>query len=191
MLPILLIFAYLIGSISAAILTCKAMNLPDPRTQGSKNPGATNVLRIGGKKAAVITLLGDGLKGLIPVLVAQFFGCDLIVVAGVGLSAFLGHLYPVFFRFQGGKGVATFLGVLLGLNYLSALAFALTWFVVAKGLKLSSLSALVATLLTPLYVFIFIHNGQVVMVISLMCVWIFYTHRNNIRRLLSGKEGKI
>lgn len=192
MLPILIITGYLIGSISSAILVCKAFGLPDPRTQGSNNPGATNVLRIGGKKAAAITLIGDGAKGAIPVLIAQYLGIDLFTVSLVSLAAFLGHVYPVFFGFKGGKGVATFLGALFALNYLVGLSFALIWIFIAKVLKISSLSALIATLLTPI-IFYFLSNKDLnaTYVVTLICVWIFYTHKSNIQRMLSGGESKI
>jgi len=147
---LLIIGAYLIGSISTAIIVCRLMGLPDPREGGSGNPGATNVLRIGGekgKKAAAITLLGDSLKGLIPVLVAQGMGLEPLWIVLVGFMAFIGHLYPVFFKFQGGKGVATMLGVMFGLSLPIGLAVAGTWLFVAKVLKISSLSALIAALL--------------------------------------------
>jgi len=192
MLPILIIAGYLIGSISSAILVCKAFGLPDPRTQGSNNPGATNVLRIGGKKAAAITLIGDGAKGTIPILVAQYLGLDLFTMTLIALATFLGHVYPVFFGFKGGKGVATLLGSLFALNYLVGLSFALIWVFVAKVLKISSLSALIATLLTPV-IFYFLSNKDLnaTYVILLICVWIFFTHRSNIQRLLSKQEGNI
>lgn len=192
MLPILIIAGYLIGSISSAILVCKIFGLPDPRTQGSNNPGATNVLRIGGKKAAAITLIGDGTKGAIPVFIAQYLGVDLFTMTLVALAAFLGHVYPVFFNFRGGKGVATFLGALFALNYLVGLSFALIWVFIAKILKISSLSALIATLLTPA-IFYFLSNKDLhtTYVITLICAWIFFTHRSNIQKILSGKEGKI
>ncbi|MBT4315567.1 MAG: glycerol-3-phosphate 1-O-acyltransferase PlsY [Candidatus Thioglobus sp.] len=191
MLPTLIICAYLIGSISAAIIVCKILNLPDPRTQGSNNPGATNVLRIGGKKAAAIVLIADGLKGVAPVLVANYLGFSLLDVSLVALAAFLGHVYPVFFGFKGGKGVATFLGALFALNYLAGLSFALTWVFVAKVLKISSLSALIATLLAPLYFYLITNELEATYVIGIICLWIFYTHRSNIQRMLSGEEGKI
>ncbi len=191
MLPTLIICAYLIGSISAAIIVCKILNLPDPRTQGSNNPGATNVLRIGGKKAAAIVLIGDGLKGSIPVLVAQYLGVELFEMALVALAAFLGHVYPIFFGFKGGKGVATFIGALLALNYLVGLSFAITWLFVAKVLKISSLSALIATLLTPVYFYFITNNLEATYVIGVICIWIFFTHRSNIQRMLSGEEDSI
>lgn len=191
MLPTLIICAYLIGSISAAIIVCKILNLPDPRTQGSNNPGATNVLRIGGKKAAAIVLIADGLKGTIPVLTAHFLGLELFELTLVALAAFLGHVYPIFFGFKGGKGVATFIGALLALNYLVGLSFAITWLFVAKVLKISSLSALIATLLTPVYFYFITNNLEATYVIAVVCVWIFFTHRSNIQRILSGEEGSI
>jgi len=191
MLPILIISAYLIGSISMAIIICKILDLPDPRTQGSNNPGATNVLRIGGKKAAAATLLGDGLKGVIPVAIGQYLGLDIQAVALIALGAFLGHVYPVFFGFKGGKGVATFIGSLLALNYFVGLAFVATWLFVAKVLKISSLSALIATLLTPLYLYLITNNIEATAIVGLICIWIFYTHRSNIKRMLSGEEDAI
>ncbi len=191
MLPILIFCAYLIGSISTAIIVCKVLKLPDPRTQGSNNPGATNVLRIGGKKAAAITLIGDGLKGVVPVLIAHYLEFGLVDVALVALFSFLGHVYPVFFGFKGGKGVATFLGALLAINYIAGLGFVITWLFVAKVLKISSLSALIATLLTPIYFYLITLDVIASYVISIICLWIFYTHRENIKRILSGDEGKI
>lgn len=192
MLPILIIASYLIGSISSAILVCKAFGLPDPRTQGSNNPGATNVLRIGGKKAAAITLIGDGVKGAVPVLIAHYFGVDLFALTLVALAAFLGHVYPIFFGFKGGKGVATLLGALFALNYLVGLSFALIWVFVAKVLKISSLSALIATLLTPvIFYFLSGENLNATYIVTLICAWIFFTHKSNIQRMLSGDEGKI
>lgn len=191
MLPALIAFAYLIGSISSAIIACKILNLPDPRTQGSNNPGATNVLRIGGKKAAAITLIGDGLKGATPILIAHYLALDTLEMTILILAAFLGHVYPIFFGFKGGKGVATFLGALLALNYLVGISFALTWIFVAKVLKISSLSALIATLLTPIYFYLIIGNLVATYAIILICLWIFYTHRSNIKRLFNHQEKKI
>lgn len=188
---ILVVSAYLIGSVSAAIITCKLMGLADPRSQGSRNPGATNVMRIGGKKAAAITLLGDGLKGLLPVLIAVWLGVDATTVAAVAMSAFLGHLYPVFFGFAGGKGVATAIGVLLAMAWPVGLAFVATWLVVAKVLKISSLSALIASVLMPAYMWLLEPEPvyfQMSLVMSVLLVW---RHRSNIQRLLSGDEGRI
>jgi glycerol-3-phosphate acyltransferase PlsY len=149
------------------------------------------VLRIGGKKAAAVVLVADGLKGAIPVLIAQFLGLELFELTLVALAAFLGHVYPIFFGFKGGKGVATFIGALLALNYLVGLSFAVTWLFVAKVLKISSLSALIATLLTPVYFYLITDNLDATYVIGVICTWIFFTHRSNIQRILSGEEGSI
>ena len=191
MLPLLIIFAYLIASISMAIIICKILDLPDPRTQGSNNPGATNVLRIGGKKAAATTLIGDGLKGFIPVALGHYLGFGAQELVLIALSAFLGHVYPIFFGFKGGKGVATFIGSLLALNYFAGLAFIATWLFVAKVLKISSLSALIATFLTPLFFYLLTDELEATYILALISIWIFYTHRSNIKRMLSGEEGSI
>ncbi|QKQ24443.1 glycerol-3-phosphate 1-O-acyltransferase PlsY [Candidatus Ruthia endofausta] len=188
---ILLLISYLIGSISTAIIICKMLNLPDPRTQGSNNPGATNVLRIGGKKAAAITLIGDGLKGAIPVLIAHYLAFNMFNITWVVLVVFLGHVYPILFGLKGGKGVATFLGALLALSYLTGFGFIITWVFVAKVLKISSLSALIATALTPIYFYLITNNLASTYVITLICLWIFYTHQSNIKRLLNKQENKI
>jgi glycerol-3-phosphate acyltransferase PlsY len=183
--------AYLLGSISSAIIVCRLMGLPDPRTQGSNNPGATNVLRIGGKKAAAVTLLGDALKGLIPMLLAHALNAPSLVLALTALAAFLGHLYPVFFGFQGGKGVATALGVQFGLYWPIGLSVALIWLFVAKGMKISSLAALIAMALAPLIVWWFRPAPELIIMQLVMSVWLFWRHRSNITNLISGKEGKI
>ena len=188
---ILLAAAYLLGSVSAAIITCRLMGLTDPRTAGSNNPGATNVLRIGGKKAAAITLLGDMLKGLIPVLIAKALGLSLGWQAMVGLAAFLGHLYPAFYQFKGGKGVATAIGVYFGLNIWAGALIALTWLFIAKVLKISSLAALIATLLAPLYFYLLTANGWLSLIMIVMTLFIFWRHQSNISKLLQGKESKI
>ncbi|MFC1772624.1 glycerol-3-phosphate 1-O-acyltransferase PlsY [Pseudomonadota bacterium] len=189
---LLLIFAaYLLGSISSAIIVCRLLNLPDPRGQGSGNPGATNVMRIGGKKAAAITLIGDMLKGLIPVLVAKFLGASIAVQALVAVAAFLGHLYPVFFGFRGGKGVATALGVLLGLHWPVGLLTIATWLVIAKLFKVSSLAALLSILVTPLYIWWLIPERSLIIAMLFMGTLLFWRHRSNIRNLLDGSEGEI
>ena len=187
----LILLAYLLGSLSAAIITCRIMGLPDPRTQGSNNPGATNVLRIGGKRAAAFALLGDFLKGLVPVLIGQALGMDALVLALIGLAAFLGHLYPVFFRFQGGKGVATALGIILGLSWQVALAALLTWLVVAKVFRISSLSALTAAVLTPLYCYLLAPQQEYILLFSVLSLLLIWRHRSNIRKLLSGEEKRV
>lgn len=186
-----LVFAYLCGSVSTAILVCRLMGLPDPRSEGSRNPGATNVLRIGGKKAAAITLAGDFLKGLIPVLVARAFGFGPEVLAATAFAAFLGHLYPVFFGFQGGKGVATALGVMVGLSWQVALAALATWLVVARVSKISSLAALSAATLSPLYALLFGLPGAYALALLPMVALLLWRHRENIRRIRAGTESRI
>ena len=188
---LLILIAYLFGSLSAAIILCRLLGLPDPRTQGSGNPGATNVLRIGGKKAAAATLFLDMLKGLLPVLLARALEAPLEIQAAVAFAAFLGHLYPVFFRFQGGKGVATALGVLLGLNWLVGLATIATWLVMALLFRISSLAALTAILLTPLYVWLLDRQVPLLAVAGAITLLLFWRHRSNIRKLLDGTEGRI
>ena len=186
----LVVFAYLLGSVSAAIITCKVMGLPDPRAEGSRNPGATNVLRYGGKKAAAITLFGDMLKGLIPVLIARLAGADDSVMAAVAMAAFLGHLYPVFFGFHGGKGVATAMGVFLGLSWPLALALLATWVLMAKVFKVSSLAALTAAALAPLYTW-FLEPSPIYFSLSVaIAILLLWRHRSNIQRLIAGTEGK-
>ena len=180
--------AYLTGSVSSAIIVCSAMGLADPRENGSGNPGATNVMRIGGKKAAAITLAGDALKGLVPVLLAKMLDVDSLILSFVVFAAFLGHLYPVFFGFKGGKGVATSLGVTLGVNWLLGLAVAGTWFVVYKISKISSLSALVAATLSPLYVWLIVADVNLLIIFSLISLILLWRHKSNIQRLLAGQE---
>ncbi|MEA3243338.1 MAG: glycerol-3-phosphate 1-O-acyltransferase PlsY [Pseudomonadota bacterium] len=188
---LLIVGGYLFGSVSSAIITCRVLGLPDPRSQGSGNPGATNVLRIGGKKAAAVTLVGDMLKGLIPVLVAKLLGTDMAVQAAVALAAFLGHLYPVFFAFKGGKGVATLLGVLLGIHWPVGLLTIATWLVIAKVFKISSLAALLSILVTPLYIWWLIPDMSLMIAMLLMGTLLFWRHRSNIKNLLEGAEGEI
>ncbi|WP_455234292.1 glycerol-3-phosphate 1-O-acyltransferase PlsY [Thiogranum longum] len=183
--------AYLMGSLSSAIIICRLLGLPDPRGEGSGNPGATNVLRLGGKKAAAATLAGDMLKGLIPVLIARALNADLVVQAAVASAAFLGHLYPVFFGFRGGKGVATALGVLLGLNWVVGLMTIGTWLVVAYLFKISSLAALVAILMTPLYLWWRIPEPALIIAMIFMGTLLFWRHRSNIGKLIKGTESRI
>lgn len=183
--------AYLIGSVSSAIVICRLMGLPDPRNQGSGNPGATNVMRIGGKKAAGITLLGDMLKGLVPVYGVNLLGGPIELLAATGLAAFMGHLYPVFFGFKGGKGVATSIGVLLGFSWLLGLAFIATWLLIYKVGKISSLSALIASVLSPLYAWLIVGNPVLVAAAALMAAILLWRHKSNIQRLLDGAEKTI
>lgn len=188
---LLVIGAYLVGSLSSAIIVCRLMGLPDPRTEGSNNPGATNVLRIGGKKAAAITLFGDWIKGVLPMLAAHAFGASPATLAAVGLAAFAGHLYPVFFGFRGGKGVATALGVQTGLTWQLGLAVALVWLVMAKVVNISSLSALVSMALAPVFVWLFWPDPWLIGMQVVITVVLYWRHRSNIRNLVSGTEGKI
>lgn len=185
------LLAYSIGSVSSAIIVCKLMGLPDPRSEGSGNPGATNVLRIGGKKAAALTLVGDMLKGYIPVALAVWFGLDSLIIIAIGVAAFVGHLWPVFFEFKGGKGVATELGVLFGLNPIIGAISALIWLFIAKGLKISSLAALVAMAVAPILTWFVAGSTDWVVGVALMSVVLIWRHKSNIQRLLSGEESMI
>ncbi len=195
----LVIASYLFGSVSTAIITCKLMGLPDPRTSGSNNPGTTNVLRIGGKKAAFITLLGDMFKGTIPVLITQFiiyfevasFDQPFMVLALVGIAAFLGHLYPIFFKFKGGKGVATALGVLLGWSWILFVATGATWLITSFVTRYSSLSALVSFLVAPLYVYLVTQDATITIVCVVMTAMLYWRHGSNIKKLIAGEEKKI
>jgi glycerol-3-phosphate acyltransferase PlsY len=186
-----LVGAYLLGSLSSAIIVCKLMGYDDPRQGGSGNPGATNVKRLYGNKPAAITLVGDMLKGVLPVVAAHWAALSPEMIALVGFAAFVGHLYPVFFGFHGGKGVATMLGVMFGLSLPIGLAVAGTWLFVAKVLKISSLSALIATALAPLYVYFLSGEMTWVGVTLVMTVILFWRHKGNIQRLLSGEESQI
>ena len=192
--------AYLLGSLSFAVIVSRVMGLSDPRSYGSKNPGATNVLRSGSKPAAIATLLLDALKGWLPVALVVWygdrFGLQEGTVALVGLAAFLGHLYPVFFRFQGGKGVATALGVLFGVDWMLGLAVALTWLIIAFFFRYSSLASLVAAVFAPVY-YLF-GNGvawyadkRIALALGVMALLLFWRHRENIGRLAQGKESRL
>ncbi|MGQ0657135.1 MAG: glycerol-3-phosphate 1-O-acyltransferase PlsY [Chromatiales bacterium] len=192
MVPALLVlFSYLIGSLSTAIIVCRIVGAPDPRTVGSRNPGATNVLRVAGRKAAAATLLGDSLKGLLPVLVGRLMDLEPAALAAAGFAAFLGHLFPVFFRFQGGKGVATFIGVLLGLALPVGLFFIAVWLLVAKLVKISSLAALGAAFLAPFLTWLLGYPLTQLAVILAMVALLFWRHRANIRKLIDGTEPRI
>lgn len=190
-LYILPLLAYLLGSVSSAVVIARVMGLQDPRETGSKNPGATNILRYGGKTAAILTLAGDILKGAIAVLVAQALTADPIIIALTGFAAFLGHLFPVFFGFRGGKGVATALGVWLALNLWVGLALIGTWVLVAALFRYSSLSALMASLAAPLYVAWLSPGMPYLVTMIVMSAILIFRHRSNIRNLLAGTETKI
>ena len=189
------VVAYLIGSLSFAVIVSKLMGLNDPRHYGSKNPGATNVLRSGNKKAAVLTLLLDALKGYVPVLIVQRFalalGFEDTTIAFVGVAAFLGHLFPVFFRFQGGKGVATAAGVLLAFEPLLGLGVLLTWIGVAAALRYASLASVVAALVAPFGMMLFFDRPIVALAVSVMSLLLVWRHWRNLLKLLAGKESRI
>lgn len=192
LLSILLpVVGYLIGSVSSAIVVCRLMGLADPRQSGSNNPGATNVLRLGGKKAAAITLAGDVVKGLIPVLLAASLDASPAIMAATGLGAFLGHLYPVFFGFKGGKGVATAAGVLIGISWLASLILIGIWLFVALLSRYSSLAALGATLASPVVLHLLGLDPAFVLLAMVMAAFLFWRHRANIGRLRRGEESRI
>ncbi|ODU10248.1 MAG: glycerol-3-phosphate acyltransferase [Rubrivivax sp. SCN 71-131] len=187
--------AYLIGSLSFAVIVSRVMGLSDPRSYGSKNPGATNVLRSGNKTAAVLTLALDALKGFVPVLAAGLLaprlGFGEATVAWVGFAAFLGHLFPVFFRFQGGKGVATAAGVLLGLNPLLGLATLATWLIIAAFFRYSSLAAIAAAVFAPFYQMLIWGGGAALLPLIAMSLLLLWRHGGNMRKLINGTEGRI
>ena len=192
--------AYLLGSLSFAVIVSRMMGLSDPRSYGSKNPGATNVLRSGSKAAAVITLLLDALKGWLPVVLVRCcgkpYGMEEGTLALVGLAAFLGHLYPVFFRFQGGKGVATALGVLMGVDAYLGLAVCASWLIIAFFSRYSSLASLVAAVFAPVYYVMgagiaWYLEKPVLLVMVIMAAFLFWRHSQNISRLLKGTESKL
>jgi glycerol-3-phosphate acyltransferase PlsY len=187
---ICIIIAYLLGSISSAIIICKLFGYPDPRTVGSYNAGATNVLRVAGKKLAILTLVFDVLKGFVAVMIARTLGLDNFVLGIVALAAFLGHIYPIFFKFQGGKGIATGIGVMLALSLHLGVLVIITWVVVAATFRYSSLAALVAFVLAPIYAF-FVTNRQYVIALIVITLIILWRHRENIRRLIQKIEPKI
>jgi glycerol-3-phosphate acyltransferase PlsY len=197
---IFVICAYLLGSVSFAVLMSKAFGLADPRTYGSGNPGATNVLRSGKKAAAVLTLIGDAAKGWLAVFLAIHFashdGGGLLMVALVALAVFLGHVFPVFLKFKGGKGVATALGVLLALNVWMGLAVLATWVLVAVVFRYSSLAALVAAIMAPVFAMLLKQHGEylrpeLVLAIAIMSMLLIWRHKGNIGNLMTGKESKI
>jgi glycerol-3-phosphate acyltransferase PlsY len=192
--------AYLLGSLSFAVIVSRAMGLNDPRTYGSKNPGATNVLRSGSKPAAIVTLLLDGVKGWLPVFLVRLYGKPYGMEEGtmalVGLAAFLGHLWPVFFRFVGGKGVATALGVFFGIDAFLGLAAALTWLIIAFFFRYSSLASLVTAAFAPVYYAFgggqaWYMDKSVLFTLFVMAALLAYRHRENIQRLLQGKESRL
>ena len=189
------IAAYLIGSISFAVVMSRAFGLSDPRTYGSRNPGASNVLRSGSKKAAIATLVGDAAKGWLAVWLAVKFGpqygLDDGGIALVAIAVFLGHLWPVFFKFVGGKGVATALGVLLGINVWLGLATLATWLIVAYAFRYSSLAALIASIFAPFYYGLLFGADEILFAVAAMSALLLWRHSSNIANLIAGKESKI
>lgn len=185
-----IIIAYLLGSISSAIIICKLTDQPDPRTKGSASAGATNVLRIAGKKLAVFTLLGDLLKGFIAVMIARVLGLDGWHLGLVAIAVFLGHLYPIFFKFKGGKGIATGIGIMLALSLQLGGMVILTWIAVIIIFRYSSLASLIAFVLAPLYAWLLTEPIYAI-AIAVITILIIWTHRTNLQRLFSGTEPKI
>lgn len=192
--------AYLLGSLAFAVIVSKVMGLSDPRTFGSKNPGATNVLRSGSKAAAIVTLLLDAMKGFAPVLLVRLYGARFGLgdgtVAMVALGAFLGHLYPVFFRFQGGKGVATFIGAVFGIHWLLGVATGLTWLIIAFFFRYSSLASLISAVFAPVFYLLVSRvawnaSKPVAAALFAMALLLAWRHRANIQRLLEGKESRL
>ena len=192
LINILLIFsAYLLGSVSAAIIVCKTLGLSDPRAGGSGNPGTTNVMRLYGKKAAFLTLVGDIFKGIIPVLVAKVIVDSEFIIAICGLAAFLGHIFPIYFKFEGGKGVATLIGILFATHWLLGVSYIITWILTALIFRYSSLAALIAALPIPIYSYFIEHNNQYTISFTVIAIILFWRHKPNIYNLLNGKEDKI
>jgi glycerol-3-phosphate acyltransferase PlsY len=188
---ILVAVSYLMGSICSAIIVCRIFNLPDPRLEGSKNPGATNVLRIAGKEYAALVMLGDVLKGTIPVLIAKAFEADPAVVAFTVLAAVIGHIYPIFFDFKGGKGVATAIGALLGFHFIIGVMVIATWLLVANFSRYSSLASIISIALSPLYSLLIVPRLDIFPPLFFMVILIIFKHKNNITRLIDGVEPKI
>ncbi|USD37037.1 MULTISPECIES: glycerol-3-phosphate 1-O-acyltransferase PlsY [Ferrimonas] len=189
MVPLMIVLAYLLGSISSAVLVCKLKGLPDPRYHGSNNPGATNVLRLGGKAAAVMVLLFDVLKGTIPVWTGYYLGIDPLSLAFIGIAACLGHIYPVFFGFKGGKGVATALGALAPISDWMGLLIIATWLVIVFITQYASLGAVLTSMLAPLYTYLI--KPQYTLSVALLCLLIIWRHQDNLVRLWQGKEPKV
>ena len=188
---VLVLISYLMGSICSAIIVCSVFNLPDPREEGSKNPGATNVLRLAGKQYAALVLLVDILKGTIPVLIAQYLNASPVVVSLTVLFAVLGHMYPIFFNFKGGKGVATAIGALLGFHFIVGVMVIATWLLIVNFLRYSSLASIISIILSPLYSLLVTQNISIFPPICFMAILVLFKHKNNIMRLIDGKEPKV
>lgn len=185
----MIIIAYLLGSISSAVLICRLVRLPDPREQGSKNPGATNVLRIGGRGAAIGVLVFDILKGMLPVWAGYFMGIPPLMLGFIGIAACLGHIYPIFFHFQGGKGVATAIGTMAPIGYDLSLLIILTWVVSFFVSRYSSLAAIITALLAPFYTWMI--KPQYTIPVAMLSCLIIFRHKENIKRLIDGNEPQV
>lgn len=185
----MIIFAYLLGSISSAVLICRLLKLPDPRENGSKNPGATNVLRIGGKPAAITVLLLDMLKGTVPVWLSYYFTVEPLYLGLIGIAACLGHIYPIFFHFRGGKGVATAIGAIAPIGWGLTGLLGVTWLIAVFITRYSSLAAIITALLAPFYAWMF--KPLYTLPVAMLCCLILLRHYDNIRRLMDGTEPKI
>lgn len=188
LLPVL---GYLCGSLASAVIVCHIMKLPDPRKEGSGNPGATNVLRLGGKKAAALTLAGDVLKGVIPVLLAYLVSGLPSVMSSTAVAAVVGHMYPIFFQFKGGKGVATAFGAVAGLVYPVALFMGAVWVLTAMATRYASLASMAAAVAAPLFALVFIQQLAYVVALAIIAALLVYRHRDNIQRLRNGSESEI
>lgn len=183
--------AYCIGSLSSAIIVCKCWGLADPRTQGSNNPGATNVLRLGGKTPAIVTLLGDAMKGFVPTLLASIYLHNPVLIAGIMLAAFIGHIFPVFFGFRGGKGVATAFGAYFGLSFPVGICVFALWAGIIWITRLSSLGAVCAALFAPIIGWMFLHNVAITFSMALITLVLLVRHKENLFRIWNGKETRI
>ena len=186
-----IIFMYLVGSVSSSIIIARLLHLPDPRILGSGNPGATNMLRTGSKKAAAFTLVGDLVKSLIPLLIARYFEFELYALCLMGLAAIIGHMLPIYYQFRGGKGVATTLGVLLAVKWTLALSWGVIWLCIAIVSRYSSLAAIVATISLPFVAYFQNLHAYILYTTIIIVVLVLWRHQSNIKNLLSGKENKI
>ena len=191
LIVIMLLVAYLSGSISSAVIVCRLAGLQDPREEGSKNPGASNVLRLAGKKYALIVVVADMLKGLLPVLIAGLLPIPELALGYIALAAVLGHMFPIFFSFNGGKGVATAIGALFGLQFILGFLVAVTWLAIAKTSRYASFASLISMLLMPFYSLYTIGNIAFISPLFFITIFIFYKHRENINRLIDGSETKL
>lgn len=186
-----MVMGYLVGSVCSAVIVCRLFSLPDPRTEGSKNPGATNVLRIAGPKCAIIVLIADMLKGFLPVFLAKLLGANANTLSWICLAAVFGHMFPLFFKFKGGKGVATALGAMLGLNWLIGGMVIVTWLVVALLSRYSSLAAVIALVFAPFYSLYLFQNANAFIPLAIIAMFVVYKHHGNLTRLADGTEPTI